>query len=414
MSVHSDADEALAKEACIGTNNSTDLCWTGLYKPSSEALWQWSDGTATDYGFFGGTGASPSGANPWFPGEPNNYGGVEEDCVGLFTDEFLWNDIPCSELRYPLCLRDLTCDACAEISQVSSSVDELSSNTQALVSQVTQVQSNVDELSSNMDALSSNVDSSIAELRAMIENAHPIPPQLSLVNLSPVSGRYVGSTTTTQVIGIELEVYIIARPTDNEWRSIIECSVDNFYMLLALSRDYGLQFSESGANTNYAVVNGQTVAFSVCIDLPTTTITLNGVSVKSLTTSTTYDVGNNMLWYVADNRHPPASVVVKYLRIYETCDVGAAQSPVFEWSPQSPQSPPGIIGAPVRQPSEWWYNNVTGALLVAGNILFFSLTVCLCLRLRSRSGVVEINKDGAIYSAADKDVDVDAVDIEAN
>ena len=42
-------------------------------------------------------------APPWNSGEPNNHGS-NEDCVSMYKERPIWNDIPCSSYRiYSIC-----------------------------------------------------------------------------------------------------------------------------------------------------------------------------------------------------------------------------------------------------------------------------------------------------------------------
>ena len=42
-------------------------------------------------------------APPWNSGEPNNHGS-NEDCVSMYKERPVWNDIPCSSYRiYSIC-----------------------------------------------------------------------------------------------------------------------------------------------------------------------------------------------------------------------------------------------------------------------------------------------------------------------
>merc|ERR1719399_2425893 len=64
--------------------------WIGLTDVESEGTWVWVSGTAVSY-------------TNWASGEPNNYRGVDENCVGMVSNRSKWiigrnrwNDWPCS------------------------------------------------------------------------------------------------------------------------------------------------------------------------------------------------------------------------------------------------------------------------------------------------------------------------------
>nr|AGI97152.1 lectin-Mor-1 [Morelia spilota] len=65
--------------------------WIGLRDPKRERVWQWSDGSRTNY-------------TPWEQGEPNNLW-YNEYCVELWSRSgyIYWNDESCSSLRAFLC-----------------------------------------------------------------------------------------------------------------------------------------------------------------------------------------------------------------------------------------------------------------------------------------------------------------------
>ena len=62
--------------------------WLGLNDQERSGIWQWSDGTPLSFAF-------------WMDGQPNTYGGMDEDCVGaVMNDIFYWGDTPCQRRYY--------------------------------------------------------------------------------------------------------------------------------------------------------------------------------------------------------------------------------------------------------------------------------------------------------------------------
>ena len=85
-SVHDQEQRDAVRELCLTQAHS---CWIGLYLDDDAATWTWTDGSALDYGFDGGS--ATRGVDPWWKGEPNNRGGVE-DCVHLYSGQArTWN-----------------------------------------------------------------------------------------------------------------------------------------------------------------------------------------------------------------------------------------------------------------------------------------------------------------------------------
>ena len=78
--IHSQAENDAAHDSLCGSKRA----YIGLHDRSVEGAFEWVDGS--DFNF----------AN-WAPGEPNSYGGTEEDCVGfhVYGGE-QWNDFSCS------------------------------------------------------------------------------------------------------------------------------------------------------------------------------------------------------------------------------------------------------------------------------------------------------------------------------
>ncbi|KAF7223852.1 CD209 antigen-like protein E isoform X2 [Nothobranchius furzeri] len=69
------------------------LTWIGLYNDTGE--WTWVDGTQLSESY-------------WGPGEPNQLGGNNEDCVEMRFHEIedSWNDAPCSNVNFWICEKD--------------------------------------------------------------------------------------------------------------------------------------------------------------------------------------------------------------------------------------------------------------------------------------------------------------------
>ncbi|XP_042222772.1 C-type mannose receptor 2-like [Homarus americanus] len=67
--------------------------WLGLHDDNNGHNWHWVDGT-------------PVGFTNWYPGEPNNQGGIEH-CGEKRTVDYIyagkWNDMPCSSENYYVC-----------------------------------------------------------------------------------------------------------------------------------------------------------------------------------------------------------------------------------------------------------------------------------------------------------------------
>ncbi|CAG06106.1 unnamed protein product [Tetraodon nigroviridis] len=66
--------------------------WIGLMEPENDSRFRWVDGT-------------PLTESYWIQGEPNNYHGIEEDCVELVSEVGRegWNDLNCSSKNFFLC-----------------------------------------------------------------------------------------------------------------------------------------------------------------------------------------------------------------------------------------------------------------------------------------------------------------------
>ena len=87
-------------------------CWTGLNDIDQEGIWNWDDGSVTDYGFNNSNADPTTGIHPWQRWgnvkEPNN-GHWKEDCVeiiynGNLQGEWKWNDKSCTDWELiPIC-----------------------------------------------------------------------------------------------------------------------------------------------------------------------------------------------------------------------------------------------------------------------------------------------------------------------
>ncbi|XP_037830739.1 CD209 antigen-like protein A isoform X2 [Kryptolebias marmoratus] len=73
------------------------LTWIGLRHKMITHQWTWVDGT-------------PLTKRYWGPGEPNSYGGKEEECVEIrfHETEDSWNDIPCIDQNVWICEKNVT------------------------------------------------------------------------------------------------------------------------------------------------------------------------------------------------------------------------------------------------------------------------------------------------------------------
>ncbi|KAM3617792.1 uncharacterized protein V6R79_011297 [Siganus canaliculatus] len=66
--------------------------WIGLFRES----WKWSDGSSLSFTY-------------WDQGEPDNNGGIQENCVGTyFTNSGRWQDWPCDRKTAFICYSDTT------------------------------------------------------------------------------------------------------------------------------------------------------------------------------------------------------------------------------------------------------------------------------------------------------------------
>ncbi|XP_060562385.1 perlucin-like protein [Ruditapes philippinarum] len=69
--------------------------WMGLTDKIHEGIWRWSD--TNRHATF----------SDWGPGEPNNFGNRNEDCVLFYVGkDYKWNDGLCHDELTPLCEKD--------------------------------------------------------------------------------------------------------------------------------------------------------------------------------------------------------------------------------------------------------------------------------------------------------------------
>jgi len=124
ISIHDDAMNDAAMQACLPNSDSTYGCWIGLTQPADKGqgdnyAWKWTDKTWPDYGFYDNDRYQPTlGVAPWFTGTPDDQGeNPGENCVRIFVDEqFMWNDVGCDELNLPLChcVQDVVVTECEQ------------------------------------------------------------------------------------------------------------------------------------------------------------------------------------------------------------------------------------------------------------------------------------------------------------
>ena len=113
-SIHSESDNneaiSLCNTTCQLSTGCSQGCWLGLNDIEFEGIWEWDDGSITDYGFVNNSDEHPtSGVYPWgfasnkFGPEPNNHG--TENCIQLWEHQnFKWNDIKClNNFVNPIC-----------------------------------------------------------------------------------------------------------------------------------------------------------------------------------------------------------------------------------------------------------------------------------------------------------------------
>ena len=99
LSIDSEAIQQEAVALCKSKTYGVGSCWIGLHQPNS-GDWEWTDGSDTDFGFYGGPTTS---IYPWNLGQPDNFWSGE-DCVQLcWWMSYNWNDCACTESHYPIC-----------------------------------------------------------------------------------------------------------------------------------------------------------------------------------------------------------------------------------------------------------------------------------------------------------------------
>ncbi|XP_038569781.1 CD209 antigen-like protein E isoform X2 [Micropterus salmoides] len=81
-----------SKEEQVFTRQFEKIMWIGLTDRETEARWEWVDRTLLTTSF-------------WYPGEPNNYIGRNEDCVETwyYNDDNSWNDVVCENQNFWIC-----------------------------------------------------------------------------------------------------------------------------------------------------------------------------------------------------------------------------------------------------------------------------------------------------------------------
>ncbi|XP_034739047.1 C-type mannose receptor 2-like [Etheostoma cragini] len=74
------------------TRQFNKVSWIGLTPKRANGTWKWVDDTLLTQSF-------------WSPGEPNGFGGRDEDCVEtrFLERENSWNDIPCTDQNFWIC-----------------------------------------------------------------------------------------------------------------------------------------------------------------------------------------------------------------------------------------------------------------------------------------------------------------------
>merc|ERR1719295_219430 len=96
VSIHSDDDMDAVADLC-----GSYYCWIGLTSADgSNDYYEWTDGSATNYGLNETDGSPFTGESPWTGDEPNS---AWEDCIE-FRSSGYWNDLGCTSTgRYAVC-----------------------------------------------------------------------------------------------------------------------------------------------------------------------------------------------------------------------------------------------------------------------------------------------------------------------
>eukprot|EP01084_Bolivina_argentea_P048072 88583_1 len=101
-SIHSLEQLNAAKDICKRTGNWN--CWIGMSLNKVDGVYEWTDDSNTDYGFYNSDGSRPmTGIFPWGDLQPDNHNNQEE-CIQLwYYHEYRFNDAICSQQSYALC-----------------------------------------------------------------------------------------------------------------------------------------------------------------------------------------------------------------------------------------------------------------------------------------------------------------------
>ncbi|XP_072020400.1 macrophage mannose receptor 1-like [Amphiura filiformis] len=90
-SFHSEAEEVYIRDSydALDPDNAYGY-WIGLNDRAVEGGYEWSDGSPVEY-------------TNWEPGEPNDYGGIEECVESFLNPGRAWNDLDCNAPRHWIC-----------------------------------------------------------------------------------------------------------------------------------------------------------------------------------------------------------------------------------------------------------------------------------------------------------------------
>ena len=90
VNIHSREENMIIKNLISGEN---DDFWIGINDRALEGNFKWSDGSFVNF-------------TDWAAGEPNNRGGVGQDCGLLWrAQKFKWDDYFCNQLKRYICER---------------------------------------------------------------------------------------------------------------------------------------------------------------------------------------------------------------------------------------------------------------------------------------------------------------------